>query len=48
MAENLDGNDLLKMYTAKMGKPFGPFFHHLWQDLAHRDGWILALGCRME
>lgn len=35
MAENLDGDDLLKMYTAKMGKPFGPFFHHLWQDLAH-------------
>jgi hypothetical protein len=23
------------MYTRKMGKPLGTFFHHLWQDLAH-------------
>lgn len=34
MSENRDGDDLLKMYTTKMGKPLGPFFHHLWQDLA--------------
>ena len=35
MSETRDGDDLLKMYTRKMGKPLGTFFHHLWQDLAH-------------
>jgi hypothetical protein len=34
MSERRDTEDLLKMYTQKMGKPLGPFFHHLWQDLA--------------
>jgi hypothetical protein len=35
MSDSRDEADLFKMYTAKMGQPLGPFFHHLWQDLAH-------------
>jgi hypothetical protein len=35
MAANGETDDLLKMYTKEMGRPLGPFFHHLWQDLAH-------------
>ncbi len=31
----MSDTELLSMYTDKMKKPLGPFFHHLWQDLAH-------------
>jgi HEPN superfamily AbiU2-like protein len=34
MSEQPDADELLKRYTDMMGKPLGPFFHHLWQDLA--------------
>jgi hypothetical protein len=35
MSESRAADDLLTMYTDKMGDRLGPFFHHLWQDLAH-------------
>jgi hypothetical protein len=35
MSETRDGDDLLNLYTQKMGRPLGTFFHQLWQDLAH-------------
>lgn len=34
VSEQREPDDLLDLYTRAMGKPLGPFFHQLWQDVA--------------